>query len=166
MDDLLTKLASLYRTIIQEALGRSTIEEMWLYRRGFSCPLLQCLGEAKVERAIKEVHGGACGSHIRGRALASDIAHEGFHWPIIKKDSLAFGVDILGQFPLAVGQVKFMVVDYFTKWIEVELAKKVRHFYWRKIIYCFGLLAVIVSDNGNQFELQEVMEFCAQYRIK
>ncbi|RDX93462.1 hypothetical protein CR513_24274, partial [Mucuna pruriens] len=32
-------------------------------------------GETKAERAIKEVHEGACKSHIGGRALASKIAH-------------------------------------------------------------------------------------------
>ncbi|RDX87983.1 hypothetical protein CR513_30483, partial [Mucuna pruriens] len=42
------------------------------------------------ERAIKEVHEGACGSHIGGRALASKLARVGFYWPTIKKDSLAF----------------------------------------------------------------------------
>ncbi|RDX66974.1 hypothetical protein CR513_54197, partial [Mucuna pruriens] len=33
-----------------------------------------------------------------------------------------WGVDILGPFPLAVGQVKFLLVDvdYFTKWIKVK----------------------------------------------
>ncbi|RDX80123.1 hypothetical protein CR513_39377, partial [Mucuna pruriens] len=69
-----------------------------------------------------------------------------------------WGVDILGPFPLAVGQVKFLlvVVDYFTKWVEIEpvatiLAERVRRFYWRKIICHFGLPIVIVSNNGTQF---------------
>ncbi|RDY00568.1 hypothetical protein CR513_16229, partial [Mucuna pruriens] len=125
--------------------------------------------DTKAECAIKEVNEGACGSHISGRALASKIARAGFYWPIIKKDSLAFvkkydkcqcytdrhqalpeqlhsGVDIFGPFPLALGQVKFLlvVVDYFTMSIEVELVatistKRVRRLYWRRIIYHFGL---------------------------
>ncbi|RDX83978.1 hypothetical protein CR513_35046, partial [Mucuna pruriens] len=34
-----------------------------------------------------------------------------------------WGIDILGSFPLTACQVKFLLVavDYFTKWIEVEL---------------------------------------------
>ncbi|RDY12851.1 hypothetical protein CR513_02278, partial [Mucuna pruriens] len=44
-----------------------------LYKRGFSFPPLWCLGESKVERALKEIHEGVCGSHIGGRALASKI---------------------------------------------------------------------------------------------
>lgn len=33
-----------------------------------------------------------------------------------------WGLDILGPFPPAAGQVKFLIVDinYFTKWIEAE----------------------------------------------
>ncbi|RDX82403.1 hypothetical protein CR513_36805, partial [Mucuna pruriens] len=41
--------------------------------------LIQYLGELEAERAIKEVHEGACGSHIGGRALASKIARTGFY---------------------------------------------------------------------------------------
>lgn len=35
---------------------------------------------------------------------------------------LPLGIDIVGPFPKAPGKVKFLVVvvDYFTKWIEVE----------------------------------------------
>ncbi|MCI11506.1 gypsy retrotransposon integrase-like protein, partial [Trifolium medium] len=57
-------------------------------------------------------------------------------WPFFK-----WGVDILGPFPEATGQVNFLVVamDYFTKWIEVEpvatiTAERIRKFYWKKII--------------------------------
>ena len=38
-------------------------------------------------------------------------------WPFHKS-----GIDILGPFPLVLGQLKFLVViiDYFTIWIDVE----------------------------------------------
>jgi len=52
-------------------------------------------------------------------------------WPFHK-----WGVDIVGPFPLAPGQLKFLIVgvDYFTKWIEAEAvsritADKVKKFY-------------------------------------
>ncbi|RDX92619.1 Pro-Pol polyprotein, partial [Mucuna pruriens] len=84
-----------------------------------------------------------------------------------------WGVDILGHFLLAIGQIKFLlvVVDYFTKWIEVEpiamiSVERVMHFYWRRIICCFGLSTIIVGDNGTQFTSREVVEFCVQYVIK
>ncbi|CAI8593329.1 unnamed protein product [Vicia faba] len=51
-------------------------------------------------------------------------------WPFYQ-----WGMDILGPFPVAPGQLKFLfvAVDYFTKWVETEAmvqitAKRVRHF--------------------------------------
>ncbi|RDX96013.1 hypothetical protein CR513_21392, partial [Mucuna pruriens] len=77
---------------------------------------------------------------------------------------LHVGVDILCLFPLVLGQVKFLlvVVDYFTKWIEVESvasisAKRVRRFYWKKII---------LIDNSTQFVARSVIEFCVQCGTK
>ncbi|RDX96384.1 putative protein K02A2.6, partial [Mucuna pruriens] len=77
------------------------------------------------------------------------------------------------KFGQSVGQVKFLLVaiDYFTKWIEVELvatisAERVKQFYWKRIICRFGLPTVIISDNGTQFASQAIAEFCAQYGIK
>ncbi|XP_074323307.1 uncharacterized protein LOC141660239 [Apium graveolens] len=53
-----------------------------------------------------------------------------------------WGMDILGPFPVASGQRKFIVVaiDYFTKWIEAkELAKittkKISQFFWENVIF-------------------------------
>ncbi|RDX61933.1 hypothetical protein CR513_59786, partial [Mucuna pruriens] len=185
----------LNRTIIQEALGQPTIEETkdkipedpqeaqriktkttkyvlivgQLYRQDFSFPLLQRLGETKAERAIKEVYERACGSHIGGRALASKIAYRHQAPP----KPLHSGVDILGYFPLAVGQVKFLlvIVDYFTKWIKVEsvatiLAERERGDFIGKKLCCFGILAIIVSDNGTQIVSRAVVQFCVEYGIK
>ncbi|RDY09374.1 Gypsy retrotransposon integrase-like protein 1, partial [Mucuna pruriens] len=73
-------------------------------------------------------------------------------WPFHK-----LGVDILRPFPPALGQLKYLIVaiDYFTKWIEAEpvttiSAKRIKRFYWKKIICRFGLPAKIVLDNGTQ----------------
>ncbi|RDX64039.1 Tf2-9, partial [Mucuna pruriens] len=80
---------------------------------------------------------------------------------------LPMGVDILGPFPLAPGQIKFLIVavDYFTKWIEAELVvvistEKVKKFLWKKIICRFGLPAIIVLDNDTQFAAKSTAEFC------
>ncbi|RDX78552.1 hypothetical protein CR513_41152, partial [Mucuna pruriens] len=128
-----------------------------LYKRGFSFPLLRSLGESEAERAFKEIHEGMCGSHIGGRVLASKITPPGqlhsitYPWPFYM-----WGVDILGLFPLALGQVMFLlvVVDYFIKWIEVEavasiLVERVRRFYWKKIICLLRVSVMIVIDNDT-----------------
>ena len=38
-------------------------------------------------------------------------------WPFSKR-----GINLLGPFPLALGQVSYLImaIDYFTKWIEAE----------------------------------------------
>nr|KYP35260.1 hypothetical protein KK1_043716 [Cajanus cajan] len=66
-------------------------------------------------------------------------------------------MDILGPFPPAKGQLKFLLVavDYFTKWIEAcPLAKitteNVRKFTWKNIVCRFGIPHTIVTDNARQ----------------
>jgi len=46
-----------------------------------------------------------------------ELHNLGSPWPFYK-----WGIDILGPYPIATGQLKFLVValDYFTKWIETE----------------------------------------------
>ena len=51
-------------------------------------------------------------------------------WPFAQ-----WGLDIIGPFPIAMRQLKFLIVgiDYFTKWVEVEalatiMEKNVRNF--------------------------------------
>jgi len=79
----------------------------------------------------------------------------------------------VGPFPLAPGQLKFLIVgvDYFTKWIEVEAVSRitvdrVKKFYWKKIICRFGLPKYFVTDNGTQFASTSVVNFCTQLGIQ
>jgi len=49
-----------------------------------------------------------------------------------------------------------VVVDHFTKWIEVEPVSaiteaKVRSFFKREVVYRFGIPHVLITDNGKQF---------------
>src|ERR1051325_7006097 len=89
-------------------------------------------------------------------------------WPFYQ-----WGADILGPFPVAPGQLKFLIVavDYFTKWVEAEAvsrisADRVRRFYWRCIICRFGLPRVIVADNGPHLASTSVVEFCKDLGIQ
>ena len=66
------------------------------------------------------------------------------------------GLDIMGPFPTALRQLKFLVVGiyYFTKWVEAEplatiMEKSIRTFVWRSIICRYGIPRVLVSDNGK-----------------
>ena len=78
----------------------------------------------------------------------------------------------MGPFPIAVRQLKFLVVsiDYFTKWVEAEALatitkKNVRNFVWKNIIYKYGIPIMLVSDNGKQFDNDAFKDFCSQLGI-
>ncbi|XP_020202196.1 uncharacterized protein LOC109787995 [Cajanus cajan] len=84
-----------------------------------------------------------------------------------------WGIDILNPFPLAKGQCKFLVVavDYFTKWIEVELlatitAANVQKFVWKNIITWFGIPYAIIFDNGLQFIDKKFNNFLKNLSIR
>ncbi|KAL5568387.1 hypothetical protein UlMin_024962 [Ulmus minor] len=61
-----------------------------LRKRSFSSPSLTCLNEDQAKYAFQEVHEGVCGNHSSGRALAHKVLRQGYYWPIIQADSLAF----------------------------------------------------------------------------
>ena len=76
------------------------------------------------------------------------------------------GIDLLGPFPPAKGQRKFVIVaiNYFTKYVEAEALssitdKQVCQFIWRNIITRYGIPRVIISDNGRQFVSKHTIEY-------
>ena len=71
--------------------------------------------------------------------------------------------------PTERGQMKYAVVatDCFTKWIEVEPLQKISKkrttdFIWRNVICRYGLLQAIITDNGTQFNNENLKKFYAQ----
>jgi hypothetical protein len=91
--------------------------------------------------------------------------------PIIWPFSI-WGLDLVGPFKKAKGGFThiFVVVDKFTKWIEVKsatsiTAAKVVEFI-KEILYRFGVTNNIITDNGTQFTTRELKDFCAYSVIK
>ena len=89
-------------------------------------------------------------------------------WPFAQ-----WGLDIMGPFPIAIRQLKFLVagIDYFTKWVEAKALaiiteKNIQSFSWRNIICRYEILRVLVSDNGKQFDNDSFRDFCSQLGIK
>ena len=89
-------------------------------------------------------------------------------WPFVW-----WGIDLLGPFPKAVGQLKYLVVaiDYTTKWIESEplakiTTKKVLCFFKRNILAKFGVPALVISDNGTQFTDHRFQDYLKNIGIK
>ena len=79
----------------------------------------------------------------------------------------------MGPFPIAVRQLKFLVVgiDYFTKLVEVEALatiteKNIWSFVWRNIIYRYRIPRVLVLDNEKQFDNSAFRDFCSELGIK
>jgi len=71
-------------------------------------------------------------------------------WPFTQ-----WGLDVVSPFPRAIGNWRFVlvVVDYFTKWAEVEALANIRdvdvkNFVWRNIVTRFGVPESLMSDNG------------------
>ena len=89
-------------------------------------------------------------------------------WPFAQ-----WGLDIMGPFPIAVKQLRFLVVgiDYFTKWVEVEALatiteKNIWSFFWKNIICRYGIPKVLASNNEKQFNNSAFKDFCSELGIK
>ena len=82
------------------------------------------------------------------------------------------GFDIIGPFPRALGNKRYVVVaiDYFTKWVEAEALANikvmdVKKFVWKSIIMRFGVPRILISNNGPQFDSKVFREYCGSVRI-
>ena len=88
-------------------------------------------------------------------------------WPFVQ-----WGLDILGPFPRATGNQRFVLVsvDYFTKWAEAEALANIRDvdvkkFVWKNIVARFGVSDTLISDNGLQFDSRAFRDFCRDLGI-
>ncbi|XP_074351582.1 uncharacterized protein LOC141690707 [Apium graveolens] len=82
-------------------------------------------------------------------------------------------MDILGPFPMATMQRKFMIVAiyYFTKWIEAKpltkiITKQVAQFLWESIMCRYGIPQILVIDNGTPFNNEEFRKYCEENEIE
>jgi hypothetical protein len=83
------------------------------------------------------------------------------------------GTRHIGPLPTAQGNLKFtfIVVEYFTKWIETRAvstitSKTTQKFFWQNIVCRFGVPSELTVDNGKQFDNQDFREFCNSIDIK
>ena len=78
----------------------------------------------------------------------------------------------MGPFPKAVGNKKYLLVgtDYFTKWVEAEHLANIRdvvakRFVWKNIVTRFGVLHVLIFDNGLQSDSKMFRRYCGELGI-
>ncbi|KAL2236290.1 UNVERIFIED_CONTAM: Gag-Pol polyprotein [Sesamum indicum] len=84
-----------------------------------------------------------------------------------------WGIDIIGPFPPARAQKKFVIVavEYFSKWVEAEAVAKITegeaiNFIWKNIICRFGIPRVLISDNGTQFQGRKIIAWLHELKIQ
>ncbi|XP_075648404.1 uncharacterized protein LOC142619188 [Castanea sativa] len=92
--------------------------------------------------------------------------------PADEKEAKKWGLDIVGQFPRATGNRKFVlvVVDYFIKWVEVEALANIRDvdvkkFVWRNLVTRFGVPESLVSNNRSTIETLFFLTYGAEVVI-
>ncbi|XP_057744562.1 uncharacterized protein LOC130962356 [Arachis stenosperma] len=132
-------------------------------RTGYYWPTMKRDCIARVKACDK------CQKHEMISTKPAEVLHSmEVSWPFHR-----WGLDILGPFPTAPGQVKFLLVsiDYFSKWIEAQplakiTAEKVRSFIWKNIICRFGIPKEIISDNGRQFTDNKLGSFLKNFNIQ
>ncbi|XP_052190043.1 uncharacterized protein LOC127799867 [Diospyros lotus] len=149
-------LTEVHSGVCGEHLGGRALAAKIL-RAGFFWPTLQHDAQAKVKECDK------CQRHAPIHSAPISQLQPTFQ-PI---PFAQWGLDILGPFPQATGQRKFLLVatDYFTKWIEAEAlatisARKVEAMVWKDIVCRFGIPRVINTDHGKQFDCDSFRNFC------
>jgi hypothetical protein len=88
-------------------------------------------------------------------------------WPFA-----VWGINIVGILPRAPGGFKylFIIVDMFTKWMEVMSAVNIMQEAAVKslqsIIYRFGVPRRVLTDNGTQFKGAKFVRCCVDFGIQ
>ncbi|XP_074360464.1 uncharacterized protein LOC141700650 [Apium graveolens] len=83
-----------------------------------------------------------------------------------------WGIDIMGPFPRAKGDLRYLLVliDNMTKWVEAKAMRTInQHDYIKfmdNILMRFGIPRVLVSDNGPQFVGSEFESYLQERGIK
>ena len=83
-----------------------------------------------------------------------------------------WGLDIVGPFPKAAGNKRYLLVgtDYFTKWVEAEPLANIKDVYakkfvWKNIVTRFGVPCTLISDNGLKFDSKSFRRYCCNLGI-
>ncbi|KAL2253185.1 UNVERIFIED_CONTAM: Gag-Pol polyprotein [Sesamum indicum] len=151
---------------------RFTLVGTQLYKRTIEGPLLKCLDDPQA-RKLWEPFWQIVGLEDSPAGVFLANVDEGLQGIRTKIHTHAvpmtpvlvtcpfdqWGIDILGPFPPARAQKKFVIVavEYFSKWVEAEAVSKITereaiNFIWKNIVCRFGIPRVLISDNGTQFQ--------------
>ncbi|KAL8098862.1 hypothetical protein AgCh_031544 [Apium graveolens] len=90
LSKLVQNTSDLSSSVYFEELGAPSTDRPELYRRTFSAPTLKCVDPDEVDYCLREVHEGICGDHLAAKALAYKVIIQGYYWPTIHADSVAY----------------------------------------------------------------------------
>jgi transposase InsO family protein len=88
-------------------------------------------------------------------------------WPFI-----IWGIDMMGVLPRAPRGFRFLFAanDMFTKWMEampiVNNTQEAVVKFLQSIIYRFGILKWVLTDNGTQFKGAKFARCCSDFGMK
>ncbi|CAL1368761.1 unnamed protein product [Linum trigynum] len=136
--------------------GARSLEKV-LLRQGYYWPTIR----KDVKRHVESCHQCQIHSHDVHVPQAPMRGNVGA-WPFSQ-----CGMDLLGPFPKAPGQMKYLIVavDYFSKCVEAEplatiTQAQVKKFTTRNIFSRYRLPESIVADHGKQFDCRQFIKFC------
>ena len=72
---------------LKKLADRYFLQNVILFKRGYSGDPLKCLGPKEARKVVKEVHSSDCGSHPGKRRLHKQLLLLGYYWPMMKRDS-------------------------------------------------------------------------------
>ena len=76
--------------LVRRKTERFFVHNGSLFRHSFQEKALKCLGPAEIDIALREVHTGDFGGHMRGRRLFEQLLIIGYYWPTMEKDAMEF----------------------------------------------------------------------------
>ncbi|KAG8481686.1 hypothetical protein CXB51_026571 [Gossypium anomalum] len=139
-----------------------------LYKRRKDQVLLRCVDAIEAKKILEEVHEGV--PHANGFTMARQIMRFGYYWSTMEGDCM----DVIGPIsPKASNGHRFIfvVIDYFTKWVEAAsyanvTKSAVSKFLKKEIICRYEMPERIISDNALNLNNSTIANVCSQFKIK
>nr|GEV91930.1 hypothetical protein [Tanacetum cinerariifolium] len=128
-------------------IGKYVMEEGILFKNSYLSPMLRCVGLLQANYIIREIHKGACGMHARARSIVAKIIRHGYYWPSMHRDTKEV-VDRCDSCQIH-GPVPNLPKTKLTSFMSP-----------------FGVLRVIVTDNGTQLVNDPFKSWCEKWKIK
>ncbi|KAK3001662.1 hypothetical protein RJ639_021658 [Escallonia herrerae] len=154
-------LQEVHEGICGQHLGGRTLAQKIL-RQGYYWPTMQ-KDAIEFTRRCDKCQKFAPLSHTPVAPLTSIVSPIPF---------AVWGMDLLGPFPIASGQRRFVIVaiDYFTKWTEAEslatiTSARCEDFFWKNVVCRFEVPRALVVDNEKQFDNNNFQTFCSNLSI-